>query len=252
MPSLREVQGDFAAAMFAQDPDAMARLLGHCRSPDEKTLRGIVAYQDSILTNLAMAVQTSYPLIEVIVGSEFLAAAARSHARQYPSRSADLNRYGHDFAEFIECFAPAASLPYLGDVARLEWSVQQVGLAADAPPSDLSGLLSTAPDTWGELRFRLDPAHAVLRSSWPVWRLWEVNQTGYDGDPVVDFSEAQSVLVRRSSAVVVEKLEDTEAAVLASLGQGASLEAALEEREEFDLSVFLQRHITSGLIRGTY
>jgi len=39
------------------------------------------------------------------------------------ARAAALAEYGDGFADFLAGFAPAQSLPYLADVARLEWAI---------------------------------------------------------------------------------------------------------------------------------
>ena len=76
-----------------------------------------------------------------------------------PSPSGDLNDYGGAFADFLAAYPHAVELPYLADVARLEWLVQAVYYAADAGPADLSALAATPPERCGELRFALAPRH---------------------------------------------------------------------------------------------
>lgn len=251
MSALRELQTDFAAAMFAGDA---AKLLAHCASDPERAAPGVAAYRRSLLANLAAAVQATYPVIERIVGREFLAAACRRYAESHPSRSGDLNAYGDQFAAFLADYAAAASLPYLPDVARLEWLIQQVHGAEDAPAPDLSRLATTPPESWGELRFRLDPAHALLASRWPVVRIWEVNQPGYIGDLTVDFKRAENALIhRRPAGTAIERLATGELTLLLALHQEETLAAAVDkavtEETSFDLQGALQRFIGNGLLR---
>lgn len=252
MPSLRELQSEFAAAVFGSD--APFDLLMWCAGSDPR--RGLEAYRRSVLANLAAAVQTTYPVVGAIVGEAFLDAAARRYALGHPSASGDLNAYGGDFGDFLASFSPAASLPYLPDVARLEWLVHAVYGREDAPLPDLSLLAETTPDRWGELHFQLDPAHAAMPSCWPIVRIWAVNQPGYAGDFKVDFDAAQIALVhRREAGTVVEALARGEYRLLHALANGASLGAAVGEaagEDGFDLQSALRRFIASGLIRRAY
>ncbi len=252
MPSLRELQGEFAAAVFGGE--APPGLLVWCAGSHPQ--RGLEAYRRSVLANLAAAVRTTYPVVGAIVGEAFLDAAARRYALGHPSASGDLNAYGSDFGDFLAAFAPAASLPYLPDVARLEWLVLAVYGREDAPIQDLSLLTSTPPDRWSDLHFRLDPAHEVIASRWPLVRIWEVNQTGYAGDFRVDFDAAQVALIhRREAGTVVETLARGEYRLLRALADGASLGAAVGEaagEEAFDLQSTLRRFIACGLIRRVY
>lgn len=227
---------------------------------------GMAAYRRSVRANLAFALQASYPVIGRIVGSAFLAEAARAYVEAVPSRSGDLNHYGDQFDQFLAGYAPAASLPYLPDVATLEWQVQSVLSAAEAPAQDVSQLAQTPPEQWPELFFALDPAHALLASDWPLARIWAVNQPDYAGDFVVDFSQSQPVLIhRRGECVAVDELTPVAFTVLQSLAAGASLAQAVEaadaaERAHADadsavaaaLPELLATGLRHGLIRGVY
>ena len=67
-----------------------------------------------------------------------IGVAVEDDSLAHPSRSGDLNDYGEDFADFLADYPHARELSYLPDVARLEWLVQIVYYAADAPTPDLS------------------------------------------------------------------------------------------------------------------
>lgn len=258
MSALREMQTAFAAAAFAQGAERaqfFEQFLAKFSHPASRHgARGLAAYCTSIQANLAGAVVATYPVLTAIVGVEFLTAAARDYARQVPSRSGDLNRYGDDFDRFLACYAPAAPLPYLPDVARLEWRIQQVHTAPAAPVADLSALATTPSESWGSLRFRLDPGHQLLASSWPLARIWTVNQPDYQGDFTVDFDQAQSVLIQRNAdGIHVSKLRPGEHSFLSLLQRGETLADAVAQAStqvaDFDLGAVLQTHLASGLIR---
>jgi hypothetical protein len=249
MPSLRELQSSFAAAVFSGN-EAAGEFLSCCTG--SQAARGLQAYRNSVLANLAGAVRTTYPVLQRIVGQAFLDAAIRHYVLERPSTSGDLNAYGGDFDAFIAAYEPAAELPYLPDVARLEWQVQCLYGMADAPAQDLALLATTQPEHWGDLHFRLDPAHAVLASRWPLARIWEVNQPGHDGNFQVDFDIPQTVLVhRRPAGTVVEHLDEGVCALIQALAADATLAEAVDQaarHEAFELQPALQRFVTNGLI----
>lgn len=255
MPALRELQTDFAAAIFSGVIDENA-LLARCAGNPGQAAQGIAAYRRSVLANLAGAVRATYPVVENIVGSDFLAAISRRYAQATPSTSGDLNAYGGQFADFLAADPACAALPYLPDIARLEWLVQHVYGAADAPAQDLSQLAATSPDNWGELRFSLDPAHALLASPWPVVRIWEINQAGYAGAFTVDFAQSEYALIHRQpQGIAVTTVDPGQYALLLALASGRPLadavEAALSATAAFDLAATLQGFIASALLRGT-
>jgi hypothetical protein len=232
-------------------------LARHCTGAPARVQAGIAAYRRSVLGNLSRAVEATYPVLCRITSDEFIRAAAWCYACERPSTSGDLNAYGHDFGEFLSRWPPATELPWLPEVARLEWRVQQTHDAPDAPPLEMSALQTLAPEHWAALRFTPDPAHAVMVSRWPLARIWQVNQTDYTGDMQVDFSLAQGVLIqRRGGRVVVEEIKQGEAALLQALSTRATLgdavDAATRLDAGFDLAAALQRLLTCGLLRQAH
>ncbi len=62
-----------------------------------------------------------YPVCCQLVGEIFFNATALSFINQCPCLSPDLGDYGKQFPDFIANFEPVKHLPYLSDVAHLEW-----------------------------------------------------------------------------------------------------------------------------------
>lgn len=255
MHTLSEIQFRFYAAIMtgAHDVSAEDALLEVLDESGQRGRRRLAAYRRSIHGNLFNALVTSYPVVNRIVGPPFFREAARNYILAYPSLSGDLNDYGGHFAGFIADYAYAQDMPYLADVARLEWAVQMLLNSAEAPPADLSALASTPPERYTDLRFELDPCCTRLDSNWPLLQIWEVNQDDYAGDMQVDFTQDSRLLVRRQHGVVtVQGLSAAEAAFLDALDSQASLAhaaaCALELDEAFDFGDTLQQWIASGLL----
>lgn len=203
MPSLLEQQRAFALALL--DP-------AHA---DE----GLRVYRANVFGNWSAALGGAYPIVRAIVGAEFFERLARDYARAAPSTSGDLHDYGAQLAAFLDDYAHTGDLPYLPDVARLEWCAHLAYYAADAPPFDLSR----------PTQARLAPACALLTSAWPLQRLWEAHQEG--GDPAsVDLAAGPDrVLVHRAHwRVEVCSLRAGDYRFLERLQAGAELGAALE------------------------
>ena len=119
MPGLREVQQAFAAAVL-DDPDtAFSTLLMDGPYPGARLLQ---VYRNNVHTSLTGALQAVYPVVTLLVGTAFLAYAADSYLRRYPSRSGNLHDFGREFAEFLHTFPAAMALAYLPQVAQLEWA----------------------------------------------------------------------------------------------------------------------------------
>src|ERR1700693_4340650 len=128
MPSLRERQRQFCAAVLATAGTSPTFVLEGPASGAER----IAIYRRTMFTNYRNALGATYPVVQKLVGTFFFEAAVAEFVRACPSRSGDLNAYGDTFGVFLAGFPPAADLPYLGDVARLEWAIDEANRAEDS------------------------------------------------------------------------------------------------------------------------
>jgi hypothetical protein len=85
--------------------------------------------------------------------------------------------YGADMPGFLQTFPPAANLPYLPDVARLELAIRHSYHAADAAPV-AAAALALPPERLLSARLSLSPALRVLRSNWPLHAIWHFHHGG--------------------------------------------------------------------------
>lgn len=252
MPSLRETQAAFAAALFASEEEqAMLLLRGGRLCPRER----LAVYRNNVLSTLRGALRDSYPVVHRLLGNAFFDHLATAFVRACPSRSGDLHDFGGEFADFLAEFPPCADYPYLPDVARLEWTCDRVFHAADHPPLDITRLAGIPPEAYNDIRFRLHPASGLLASPYPVLRIWQVNQDEYRGDPEVDLGEGgvNMLVTRRDFALQIEGLPDGEFRFLSSLSQGAPLLKAADATRvdaDFDLGAALARFVAEGVIVG--
>ena len=249
MPSLREMQRSFAAATVFGDMSALAALGVVGGELDPVARIGI--YRNNVLANYRKALGATYPVVRRLVGAPFFNAAVDAFVRAYPSRHGDVNRYGGELPGFLAAYAPARDLPYLPDVARLEWAIDQAAIAADARQLDLDALAAVPAESFESLRFVLNPSAHFVASPYPVLRIWQVSQDGFEGDDMVDLGAGgDSLLVLRGAGgVTIERLSPGEHALLIALAGGAGLgEAAARaaaKEEGFDLTRALRHHVAA-------
>lgn len=202
MPSLLEQQRAFAAALLERVADPRLRV-----------------YRANVFGNWSAALAGAFPIVRAIVGPAFFELVARDYARASPSTSGDLHEYGAQMPAFLDGYAQAGDLPYLPDVARMEWLAHLAHYAADAPPFDLSR----------PTEVRLAPDCALLESDWPLRRIWDAHQEG--GDPAtVDLGAGPDrILVHRAGwRMEVCSLRAGDHRFLERLQAGDALGRALE------------------------
>lgn len=242
MPSLRELQSAFVGGLF--DPaegGAGAFIEANGRSPGDR----FAIYRNNVFHNYREALRDVYPVVERLVGEDFFRFAADRYIPGHPSRHGNLHRFGEDFGAFLEGFAPAAGLAYLGDVARLEWHMHEAFHAADGVGMALERLARVTPERLPQLLFQLHPACRLLESPFPVHRIWLANQPDADPAETVDLADGGvRLLIRRHGyAVEMEPLGRGEFALLLAVSLGRPLQDALHQaqaaEEGFDFGAVL-------------
>ena len=217
-------------------------------------LQRFALYRGNLSATWRRTLGHAYPVVLALVGEQFFAGLARAYGRQYPSDSADLNHFGARFADFLSSFPPAAELPYLPDMARLEWAVHLAHYAADAQALAPEALAALHPDQLEVRRFTLHPACALLASNWQVAALWQAHQEG-EGQGMFpqDMQVASWALVCRprwKAQVLVVDAAAHAALLVLQQGQtfGAALDAAFERDPAFDLAAHLRQWLAHAVL----
>jgi len=230
--ALRELQLAFRDGLLGDPGDAVLRAIaGDGLEPAAR----LQIYRHHVLTTLGAALAGVFPAVRRLVDPRFFAYAADAFVRAHPPSGACLGEYGADFGAFLDDFPPCRPLPYLGDVARLEWAVHAALRAPDTRPLDPERLAAVAPDDLAQLRLRLDPCASFLTSAWPVDRVWEANRDA-SGAVEVDVGSGSVHLevCLRGDEAVVRRLDPAIFAFRRALAGGEPLGAAAERALALD------------------
>jgi len=117
-------------------------------------------HRDTALGGLVNALRLGHPTVLALVGEDFFDQAARAFVRSAPPASAWLTGYGEGFADFLSAYDLAQSLPYLADVARFDFALDQV--AHEAPGEDGPAL------DLGEAVLTLDASLSLVALDYPA------------------------------------------------------------------------------------
>jgi hypothetical protein len=252
MPALLELQRAFGAALAQRGEVALPASL--FRGSTDRTAARLAVYRGNVYGNRIKALAAAYPIVRKVVGGEFFDAMAREYARAHPAASGDLNEYGERLAEFVAAFPHTQDLPYLPDVARMEWLAHRAYYAADGAAFDPERLAGLPASRYADLRPALAPACALLESDWPLARIWTVHQDDFDGGIDVDLDAGPDrILIHRPHwrvqplALGPGDYRLLESA-LAGATLGHALEAAVAEDPGFDPVAALARWVEAGVI----
>jgi hypothetical protein len=179
---------------------------------------------------------------------------AHAFVLREPPFSPLLIHYGETFAAFIEEFDAAEPLPYLADVARLEYSRGRAYHAADVEPLPRAAFASLPPGRIDVVRVILHPSVDLVASRFPVLSIWEVNQATAV-KPVTHWGPEAALIARPFLEVETRLIGAGTAKFLTALQGGSTIAEAVEmataAASDFNasdgLAVLIGAHLVVGL-----
>jgi len=237
---LADLQQAFRAAVLGPENGTLDAVV----TPSSR----IAVYRNTVQESLIDVLAAAFPVTVRIVGMAFFARLARAFIASHPPRAPQLSAYGADIPDFIAAQA-SLDLPYLAEVARLEWARGESYFAADAALVDPAALVQH--HDLENARLRLHPATRLVRSGFAIMTIWGANQPEVRDVPAIDVGLGESALVTRPGmAVTTRHIAESDAMFVEALGHGESLgEAAaraLAQDPAFDLQTALEAHLRHG------
>jgi hypothetical protein len=251
MLSLRDLQTRFAASLFSE---AAERVTPWIRPQGIDPLARIGIYRNNLQQGFLKTLALEFPVIERLAGEDYFRQLALAFLTRHPSASGDLHHIGTPFSAFLKEKFAGTRYRYFADVAALEWAHQESLVADDHDSLDPGALRSVPQNAYARLRFALHPAVRLVKSLFPIVRIWEVNQPEHSSEDRVDLDAGPDfVLVRRTAqGSEIRRVSAGDFQLLTMLAAGKPLEEAFEAslaaEPKFNLTVALGRCFEFGLL----
>lgn len=225
---------------------------------DAQRERGLLAYRANAHALAGRALAAAYPVVAALLGHAAFEQLARAFWHHHPPERGDLAQWGGMLALFLQGDDALAALPYLPDVARLEWLLHEAASAADAATDPASFARLTQEDP-AFLGLRLAPGSALLHSAYPVVGI--VQAHGHDGP---DFATVNARLQAGQGDIALvwrpalrpqlTSIAAAEAALVEQLLARRSLPDALDavaaRPDPPDFGAWLAQAVQTGLVLG--
>jgi len=257
---LHELQSKMARSLL--DEFKAAAPAGLVAGEPERAAARFMIHRGNVIESLANALGHTFPAVKALCGESNFRILAATYVRACPPLRPELMAYGGDFPDFVAGHAAATrDFPFLPDVARLEWAMNEAYFADDAPALAAEALGAVPPERLPALRLALHPAARLVASEHhALHTIWAAASAGAAlpdpltlSGPLPEGGEphGEAVLVTRtSSSVEAFKLDAGETVFLGAVAAGAPLEKALAEAiaaaPGFDPSAALAAALTRG------
>ena len=181
----------------------------------------LAIHRNTALHGLVNALRLSCPTVDALVGEAFFDQAALAFIEDSPPATVWLTGYGCGFADFLASYEFAADLPYLADVARLDFAVEAVAgqaLGQEGLQFDL-----------GAARLTLDASVRTVALDYPALAIREALETDEAALAAIDITPRRHALAlwRGADGARVRLLGPLPAAFLQALLDGGDIDSVL-------------------------
>lgn len=235
--SLGQFQAAFVEALYHRPAPQLAALTGHA---------AFAVYRNSVLAGCVDALRANFPSVEALTGPAWMQDAASAYAQRTPPDDPRLIHYGAAFADFLEQMQAQHGLPYLADVARLDFAWCEAFSAPREPSlalADLAGMTAT------DLANSYLASRRSVRWRWfarhPAFSLWQHSREGQAWPHDQPWVAEGAVFSGTAEGVAQQALEVGGCAFLDACAQGLPLEqasqVALARQPDLDFTDLLGR-----------
>ena len=224
MPALRELQSGFSRAILTGDTGAVAHDIS---AQGADPLARLQIYRNNTFLSLTGALMATFPAVVRVVDARFFRYLAHAFIEAHPPRQPMLSHYGAGLVEFIADFKACRSLPYLADLACLEWAINEAALAPSKPALATAALTAITPELMASATLELQPSIRLVISRWPVLSLWQDNQSDNVHKQTLSRCATRVLIRRKGVGVAMDLHPASRVRFLRCLRQGATLESAM-------------------------
>ncbi|OIN86502.1 MAG: hypothetical protein AUJ12_06065 [Alphaproteobacteria bacterium CG1_02_46_17] len=170
MTALRDIQAAFMHDIYTGERTSAGFL-----DPAIGSSARLDIYYNNTLFGLTDVLANTYSVLQKIVGEDFFKTIARHYLKAHPQPAGNRHLFGGQLSIFLGNFESAATLPYLPDIAALEWAHFQAGIANDAVAMDFA-TLTTAMSSDTSFVLPLHPSVHVCPQTFNALEIWQEHQ----------------------------------------------------------------------------
>lgn len=248
--TLSKLQNDFFISVF-KTGDTSDTLKNALKQYPEKELQARLAiYKNNTFQSLISTLAETFPNTEKTVGKDFFSLLGKEFIQSFPPKQPSLIYFGKELPLFIHKHKITEELPYLADLAELEFQRHSAYYAKDEPTLTLNDYTEVKPDDLASKKVMPQASAALLQSKYAVYDIWNLNQNP-ENTKEINFKTTQFTLtVRVETNIYSYSLEEPTWLFLNYLYEqdsiGVSIEKVTDTFPQFNATEAIQVLIQSG------
>jgi hypothetical protein len=222
LPTSAEIQRALAERILGGEAPELEAWIDVPRGVD--AAKRLAAHINGYPARIEESLGETYPALRHVLGDGDFAELADRYRPHLPPGESNLGFVGSELPAFLTRERLVRDLPFLVDLARLEWAVWGCFHARLVASFEASTCAAWTPDEWSRACVHFQPGVAVVRSRWPVRSLRECRNVAREDVDLDLMNRPENVVVYREGLTVVTRaVADLEAEMLDRLAAGESL-----------------------------
>lgn len=253
-PNLAQLQAAFLHDIYTGEQTVLPYLVNNKYGSAER----LTVYMNNTRWNLTDVLADMYPVVFKLVGEDFFNGLAKFYIKAHPQPLGNRHNFGGHFAHFIQNFKQAESLPYLADVAAIEWAFFHAPFANHAAPLTLENL-SQILETKGDIHLALHPSAHSVKTQYNAMEIWQAHLPD-EVQPMEFLAQEETVLIWRDAtdSILLKLISPAMHTFLGAMAENSfakAMEITAEGKEDAELIAFQQEFghlLSTGLFTKAF
>lgn len=208
MSALANYQEQFISSLVSQpSADLLAQVATHSDTASDEAALRMAVYQNNYAHSLREALKDSYPVVLRLIGVDFFHALAMEFIQSNPPQQASLQSYGLGFIKFISDHEQCQQLPFLADIAQIEYLYIQCFHGPEQEAINLNHLIAEREDDLPNVVFGAHPNVYLVSSDYPSLDIWYANLEDEVTEINLDECVPSRILIYRNDELQVETVQ---------------------------------------------
>jgi hypothetical protein len=112
-------------------------------------------YRNNFVISLRELLEQLFPVTQALVGNEYFTQTSRQFINDCPLKEPHLNHYGGKFVSFLDRLKALEHMPFVVQMANLEWHLDRISHIYYEPNFDFDALAQIGGDQYPNIHFNL-------------------------------------------------------------------------------------------------
>jgi hypothetical protein len=241
---LKQLQTQFSESLFYQHDEIINSIK---ETQSVAPLQRLQVYRNSFIMGVTEALAITYQHTVALVGDEFFNSVARSFILTMPPVENNIMSYGAGFNAHLASLPQLAEMPYISEMARFEWLLEQTTNAQVEDKIFDTAQLALVPESHlGKITFQIPTQIALFQSEQNISHLYQMLIT----DEVVesDLNIPCYLALKKQPDFRIEIINLQQAAflLLQKISEGNTLDELSAQGLEQQLPSLLENKLLNG------